>query len=186
MAGVSGMGHLIIIAATLRWMLGAKDQLKLEVFSWMGNFLMYLSIAYIYFMGVELLTSTYAGYHHEVVISAALLSGEYAWLFWSSLSVLAVSFVLLVWQFLTGHYRLWVIVLCGVLVNVAALGKRYLIVVPSQTHGTLLPYGIGSYSPTWVEYSVILGLLAFGALLYTLFVKLFPIMEIPEYAQGGR
>ncbi|MFQ5990006.1 MAG: hypothetical protein ACE5K9_08840, partial [Candidatus Methylomirabilales bacterium] len=64
-------------------------------------------------------------------------------------------------------------------------GKRILIVVPSQTHGTLLPYGTGVYSPSWVEYSVILGLLALGALLYTLFMKVFPIMEIPEHA-GGR
>ncbi|MEE9154636.1 MAG: polysulfide reductase, partial [candidate division NC10 bacterium] len=81
---------------------------------------------------------------------------------------------------------LGVIVLSGVLVNLAAIGKRVLIVLPSQTHGTLLPYVTGSYSPTWVEYSVILGLLALGALLYTLFMKVFPIMEIPEYAAGGR
>ena len=73
-------------------------------------------------------------------------------------------------------------VVSGVLVNLAAIGKRFLIVVPSQTHGTLLPYGVGSYSPTWVEYSVILGLLALGALLYILFMKVFPIMEIPEHA----
>ena len=59
-------------------------------------------------------------------------------------------------------------------------GKRFLIVVPSQTHGTLLPYGTGSYVPTWVEWAEMAGLFAFGALLLTLFAKVFPIMPIGE------
>ena len=66
------------------------------------------------------------------------------------------------------------------LLNLAAIGKRYLIVAPSLTHGSLLPYGPGSYAPTWVEYSVILGVFALGALAYALFIKVFPIMSAPE------
>lgn len=77
------------------------------------------------------------------------------------------------------------IVLSGILVNIAAIIKRYLIVVPSQTHGTLLPYGTGAYNPTWVEYCVILGLIALGTLLFVLFIKVFPIMEVPEIVEGG-
>jgi Ni/Fe-hydrogenase subunit HybB-like protein len=45
---------------------------------------------------------------------------------------------------------------------------------------SLLPYGPGFYAPTWVEYSIIVGLFALGALLYALFVKVFPIMDVPE------
>jgi Ni/Fe-hydrogenase subunit HybB-like protein len=71
-------------------------------------------------------------------------------------------------------------VVAGLLVNVAAIAKRVLIVVPSQTHGGLLPYGTGSYTPTWVEYSIVVGLFALGTLLYSIFVKVFPIMEIEE------
>lgn len=186
LAGVSGVGHIIIIAAILRRALGVRDQLNMDVFKWLGNFLMVLTIAYLYFMSVELLTTSYAGHHHEVIIANVLLTGEYAWLFWLSVGCLVVPFLLLFRQFVTRRYSLGVIVLSGVLVNLAAIGKRVLIVLPSQTHGTLLPYVTGSYSPTWVEYSVILGLLALGALLYTLFMKVFPIMEIPEYAEGGR
>ena len=36
--------------------------------------------------------------------------------------------------------------------NLAAIGKRVLIVVPSLVSGALPPYGEGSYRPTWVEY----------------------------------
>ncbi|MFQ5933717.1 MAG: NrfD/PsrC family molybdoenzyme membrane anchor subunit [Dehalococcoidia bacterium] len=182
LAGLSGVGHIVVIAAILRRVLGVKDQLNMEVFKWLGNFLLLLTIAYLYFMTVEWLTTTYAAHHHEARLSAALLAGEFAWLFWLLVGSLVVPFLLLFGQFMTGRYHLWVVVLSGVLVNLAAIVKRVLIVVPSQTHGTLLPYGAGSYSPTWVEYSVILGLLALGALLYILFMKVFPIMEIPEHA----
>lgn len=186
LAGVSGVGHLIVIAAIFRWLLGERERLNLRIFQWLGNILMLLIISYLYFMVAEWLTTTYTAHHHEVEVSRALLTGEYAWIFWVSLASLVAPFGLLFLQFLTGRYRLGVTVLSGVLVNIAAIGKRVLIVVPSQTHGTLLPYGTGSYSPTWVEYSIILGLLALGALLYTLFMKVFPIMEIPEYEAGGR
>jgi Ni/Fe-hydrogenase subunit HybB-like protein len=77
-------------------------------------------------------------------------------------------------------------VFSGILVNLAAIGKRFLIVVPSQTHGTLMPYPTGTYSPSWVEYSIILGLFALGALLFILFMKVFPIMEIHEKVTGGK
>ncbi|MFQ5849570.1 MAG: NrfD/PsrC family molybdoenzyme membrane anchor subunit [Candidatus Binatia bacterium] len=178
LAGVSGLGHIIVIAAIMRRVLGVKDQLNMNVFKWLANLLMVLTIAYLYLMVVEWLTTTYTGHHHERILLASLLTGGYAWLFWLSVGSLIIPFLLLFPQFVTGHYRLWAIVLSGLLVNLAAIGKRVLVVVPSQTHGTLLPYIVGSYTPTWVEYSVILGLLALGALLYILFMKVFPIMEV--------
>jgi molybdopterin-containing oxidoreductase family membrane subunit len=249
MAGVSGVGLLIIIAAILRRVLGEEERLNLDVFKWLGNFLMVLIITYLYFMVVEFLTSTYAGHHHEVRTSLALLTGEYAWLFWGVVVMMVIAFGVLVLPYLpapggvrlpafqpryayaTGTTALVVAVmmlvrvipvasqaglalspaiarwlpwllgillglfavsilplvrrnsiagatLSGVLVNLAAIGKRYLIVVPSQTYGPLLPYPIGSYSPTWVEYSIILGLFALGTLLYVLFMKVFPILVL--------
>ncbi len=183
MAGVSGVGLLIIIAAVLRRILNEREHLSVAVFQWLGRFLMVLILAYLYFMIVELLTSTYTGHHHEVRLTQAMLWGEYAWIYWPSVTSLLIPVVLLIRQALTHQWRIGLLVASGVLVNLAAVGKRYLIVVPSQTQGSLLPYGSGSYVPTWVEYSIVLGLFALGALLYALFMKLFPIMPIPE--RGG-
>jgi len=180
LAGVSGIGHLIVIAAIFRWLLGERERLNLKLFQWLGNILMVLTVVYLYFMVVEWLTITYEPHHHEARVSAAILTGPYAPVFWVSVASLVVPFLLLFLQFLRGRYSVGVTVLAGILVNLAAIGKRYLIVVPSQTHGTLLPYGVGYYAPSWVEISVVLGLLGLGALLYILFVKAFPIMEVPE------
>ncbi len=217
--------------------------------------LLILIIVYLYFMTVEWLTTTYAARHHEAKVSAALLSGTYAWMFWGAVAALVLAcgalllpnlpapanvrlpayrpryaqvtgaaavaiFVVLLTQVIPVTRQVglaptstltrwlpWVLsvllvlfaisilplvrrniiastVLSGVLVNVAAISKRYLIAVPSQTHGTLLPYPTASYSPTWVEYSIILGLFALGILLYVLFIKVFPIMEVTEPVGG--
>lgn len=264
MAGISGLGMLILIAAILRRVLGAEDQLNLQVFKWLSSLLMVLIIVYLYFMVVEWLTTAYAAHHHEARISAALLAGEYAWLFWVAVAALAIALGALVlprlpapvgvelpafqprYAHATGAaaaavalimliqalpatrqaglalgptfagWLPWLLLgllalfgvsllpllrrdivagaaLSGTLVNVAAIFKRFLIVVPSQTHGTLLPYSTGFYSPTWVEYSIILGLFALGTLLYIIFMKVFPIlvlseaevMEIPESGLDG-
>lgn len=185
LAGVSGVGHIIIIAAILRRVLRLENQLGLDIFKWLGNLLMTLTIIYLYFMVVEWLTTTYASQYHEVVVSNALLVGEYSGIFWSAVALLVISFLLLASQLVRGGFNLSLVVLSGVFVNIAAVFKRYLIVVPSQTHGTLMPYLPGSYSPTWVEYSIISGLLALGALLFILFIKVFPIMEVHDTMDGG-
>ena len=49
----------------------------------------------------------------------------------------------------------------------------------------LLPYGTGSYAPTWVEYIEVIGLFALGALLLALFAKVFPILPLNRATEGG-
>jgi len=44
----------------------------------------------------------------------------------------------------------------------------------------------GSYSPTWVEISIMVGSAAYFILLYVLFAKLFPIVSIWEFKEGQR
>ncbi len=186
LAGVSGVGLLIVIAAALRRTLRAEERLNLPIFRWLGNFLLVLLVTYIYFMVVELLTAVYAGQHHEVRVTRAMLLEEYAWIFYLSLGLLVVPLGLLALQFFTKRVSIPLLVTSGILVNLGAIGKRYVTVVPSQTHGSLLPYETGSYSPSWVEYSVVLGLFALGALMYVLFTKVFPIMSPPETGEGGQ
>ncbi|HKY88837.1 MAG TPA: NrfD/PsrC family molybdoenzyme membrane anchor subunit [Candidatus Limnocylindrales bacterium] len=180
LAGVSGLGLLIVIAAFMRRVGVARERLDEAVFSLLGRFLMVLLIAYLYFMVAELLTSTYAGSHHEQLITQALLSGEYSTIFWASVGLLVLALGLMVWQAVTHRWSIAALVAAGLFVNVAAVGKRYLIVVPSQTQGQLLPYVPGSYAPTLGEYAVVVGLFGLGVLLFALFMKVFPIVELPE------
>jgi molybdopterin-containing oxidoreductase family membrane subunit len=152
----------------------------LEAFTWLGRFLMLLLFAYLYFVVVEVLTTMYQPTLDEQRIGASLLTGEYAPIFWGSVAALALPAVGLAWMAVTKRWRIGWMVAFGALVNLGAIGKRLLIVVPSQTHGELLPYPVGTYAPTWVEYTIALGLFALGAMLIAGFMKLFPIVEMEE------
>lgn len=185
LAWVSGIGALLIIAAAVRWSLRDGEKLNEAVFKSLGKMLLVLIPAYLYFVMVELLTSLYTAHHHERALTQALLFGEYAWIYWTSMAFLLIPLVILSLQALTRRWNVPLLVLSGVLVNLAAIGKRYIIVVPSLTHGTLLPYGAGSYAPTWVEYALVLGLFGLGGLLIALFAKVFPIMDVAEQPEGG-
>lgn len=181
LAGVSGIGMLMVIAAITRWETGDRERLNEGVFRWLGNALMVLLLAYLYFMVVELLTAIYTGGEREREVTKALLAGDYAPVYWASVALFVVPLGLLIIRNVRRGAGLGVLVVSGIMVNLAAIGKRYLIVVPSQTRGTLLPYGEGSYAPTWVEYVEGVGLFALGALLLVLFAKVFPIMPV----EGG-
>lgn len=184
LASLSGIGMLIIIAAILRKTLGLENQLKEDTFLALANVMMVLNIIYVYFTIVEWLSSFYSVQHYELRINEALHFGEYAPLFWTTIAFLVLPMFLLIGRFIFQKFSLPLLVFCGILVNLAAIGKRYLIVVPSQTHGMLLPYGIGTYNPTWIEYSVVLGLIGLATLLYTLFIKVFPILEVNQIVEG--
>lgn len=184
-ASISGLGLLLLLAAVFRKLLGERAHLSLPVFRWMGKALLVLILVYIYFLMVDLLTGTLAATAQDAVVNQALLVGEYAGLFWFSVGAFILALLFLVWQHLKNRWHIGLLVLAGLLVNVGALLKRYLIVVPSQIYGTLLPYEVGFYAPTWVEYGTVIGLLGLGVLLFGLFAKLFPIVPIDVSLSEG-
>jgi molybdopterin-containing oxidoreductase family membrane subunit len=186
LAGVSGLGMLILLAAVARRSLHLQQRLGFDMFRTLGVFLFVGLLAYLYFVAVELLTNIYTGSVRERDVMSELLGGGYAWLYWSAIVGFVASVALvLAWLVLPQlRARLWPLVAAGVIVNVGAIAKRFLIVVPSQTNGQLLPYAEGSYTPAWTEYAVIAGLLALGALLFLAFAKVFPIIGLTEGDAG--
>lgn len=185
LGAISGIGLLLVLAAIFRRALAERESLNSAVFRWLGRVLLALILVYVYFLMVDLMTGTLAASAQEVGVTNALLTGEYAGIYWLSVATFGVSLSLLIWQSVRNRWSVPLLALTGVLVNVGAMLKRYLIVVPSQIYGTLLPYEVGSYAPTWVEYGVLIGLLGLGAFLFALFVKVFPIMPIQEISEGG-
>lgn len=180
LAGVSGVGHVIVLSWLARVLLRLGEQITLRTFSWLANVLWILVAVYLYFMVVEMITGVYAGPTHEADVIRSLLSGEYAWIYWMTVGLMVVAFVVLFVQFLRRRYAILPIAAAGLAVGIAGVGKRYLIVVPSQTHGSLLPYLPGSYTPNWVEIAVVVGLLALGGLALVLFFRVFPIMSVSD------
>jgi molybdopterin-containing oxidoreductase family membrane subunit len=179
-AGASGVSALMIIAAILRGFFNFKEQLSLDIFRGLSNFVMVSVAAYLYFMASEAYTGLYAATEHEQAVYQAMYFGTYAAIAWFAVGSFLLAFFMMFAMFLRKKYEMTWMITAAVLVNLASIAVRFLIVVPSQTHGMLLAfYPVGVYCPSWVEWSVIAGLFALGYLLYTAFLKVFPIVELP-------
>ncbi len=178
MAGVSGIGALIVVAGLIRKVLHLENQIRPEAIRWLGNMLWVLILVYLYFMVVEELTANYASSTLETHVAHEIVSGHYAGWFWTVVITLVVPMFILLVMGITGFQSIALSMFCGATVQVAALLKRLLIVVPSQTHGLLLPYPEGTYRISVTEISVTAALTAFGVLMFLVFVKIFPIIPL--------
>lgn len=173
----SGIATIIIAMAVFRRVFHLEKYVTEEHFQKLGILLLVLNIAIIYFTLSEYLTVTYGAQAEDVLWITALSSGPYAALFWG---MFLGGFILP--AFLLGMKRTRTIpgiLVAAILVDVAMWVERFLIVVPTMTVPQL-PFDWGTYTPTWVEWSITAASIAGFALLYAIFAKLFPIVSIWE------
>jgi molybdopterin-containing oxidoreductase family membrane subunit len=172
-----GVAALIIVVAILRKVYHLEDYIKPVHFRALSIFLLALSLIWFYFTFAEFLTTYYGDEPAHMVIFRAKFWGEFAPSFWLMvLLCFVVPVVILGNPFtrtITGA------VVASVAINVGMWLERYIVVVPSLTRPRL-PYGIGFYRPTWVEWAITAGCFAFFALLYALFTKVFPVIAVWE------
>ncbi len=179
LAGVSGTGLLILLALVARKLFRLEDRLPAAAVRWLGNFLWVLALVYLYFMVVEELTSTYAAPRADRAIAHEVVGGSFAPSFWITVGCLLVAFVVPFAMYLTRKSSLGWLAVAALAANVAAVLKRLLIVVPSQTHGGMVQLQVGVYTPTWVELGVVLGAAGMLSLMILLFGRIFPLVRTP-------
>ncbi len=177
----SAIATIIVIAAILRRLFNWQAQISPDILKGLGTFLGIITLFYIYLVLAEQLTMRYAAPLAEFLISEKLMTGEFALIFWPMLILgFFVPSVMLVAQAIRPSlFSVTRTLLAAAAIAIAFWVKRFLIVVPSLLR-PLLPFPEGSYSPSWVEWSVIAGTFAMAILLFTLFLKLFPIVELTE------
>jgi molybdopterin-containing oxidoreductase family membrane subunit len=179
LAAASGLANLIVLTAIVRKVLDTgTSHIGPIIFKWLGGLLLAAAAAALYFQIVELVTLLYATPGAERRLADALIRGPYAWIFWLGLALLVFGLVVLVVQAARGTWGVAPLVVASVAISTSAVAERYLTVIPSQTHGMMLPYEPGYYFPTWVEFAVVAGLFAFGALFFGVFMKAFPIIPL--------
>ena len=188
LAGASGTGMLILAAVILRRMLRLRAQIPDAAIHWLGSFLWILALVYLYFTVVEELTATYAGPHMDRHVAHAIVTGRYSMSFWVYVGTMFLGFAIPFVQYLRARPSVTGIAIAAALVNVAALVKRLLIVVPSQTHGSYLALHDGTYTPSWIEWSIMAGAASLVLLIILVFARIFPLAHghQPELARDTR
>jgi len=70
--------------------------------------------------------------------------------------------------------------IAAALVVLEVLAERWNIVITPLLKHAHLPYAPGSYTPTLIELSLVIGVYAIGALFFAVCAKLFPLVEMEE------
>ncbi len=116
-----------------------------------------------------------------VAAQVGLMPSVERWLPWA-LAILVALFVASVFPALRRNVIAGTVI-ASLLVDVGMWLERLTIVVPTETRPMLL-YSIGIYHPSWVEWSITAAAVAALALIYAIFVKLFPIISIWEVQEA--
>jgi len=176
LAGVSGTAALILLAILCRWLFHLEERIPVAAIRWLGNFMWMLTLVYLYFIIVEELTSTYAAPGADRTMAHEIVEGRFAPSFWVAIGCMLLSFGIPFVLYLTNRTSLWLLAVAAIAANIAAVIKRLLLVVPSQTHGGLMKMQAGMYTPTWVEVGVVIGAAGLLALAILVFGRIFPLV----------
>jgi Ni/Fe-hydrogenase subunit HybB-like protein len=182
MAGVSGTGILILLLIGLRKLFDLK--IPDESIKWLGNFMWVLAAVYLYFMVVDELTASYAAPTAERHVAHELTQGRFAPVFFITAGSLLLAALLPFLLYIRGKTSVAVVGLAAFLANVAAVLKRFLIVVPSQLEGALLPLEKASYTPALIEIGVVAGLCGMVLFFILVFGRIFPIVPSEHPVEG--
>jgi molybdopterin-containing oxidoreductase family membrane subunit len=188
---VSGTGLMILLAVVMRRL--GRVEFKDRLVAYLGGMLAVFVAVEAFLVFSEMLTASYPGAPFEGDPARRLLYGPYAPFFWFEvLAGLAVPFVLLAvprWRRSVPVVVVAsVLAVAGILIhrlNIVLNGLSYATVPhpPGVSIGTAQPDGVTSfalhlfYMPSLVEYLVALGVLCFGALVFTLAAWILPLKE---------
>ena len=193
-----GTALIAIIAAGLQ----RFGEVRFEEATWRKLVgLMAISIAVnLFFLFCEYLTVLWGNVPREVVaLKMVLPGGRFASLFWLEWGLGGiVPFALLVTrrsrQSVGVRVTAAVLILAGVYAHqiqltTVGMANPLIQLAPGISLGTYQPGSpvfqyIGQYAPTWVDYSIIVGLLALGALLVTLGWRVFQVGDFRPQGDG--
>lgn len=173
----SGVATVIVLAALFRRLYRLEDLMTEAHFRSCAKFLLALCCFWLYAMIIEHLFVFYGKETAELRILEAKFWGPYAPLFWTMVACcFGIPFVVLAvprWRTIRN------LVAIGLVINVGMWLERYTIIVPSGAY-PYLPWGVGTYRPSWVEVSITAGWLAGFLALVLLFARLFPVLTVWE------
>jgi len=183
-AFVAGVGALITVVYVIRKVRKLENYITDYHFDKMGKFLGLACLTYLYFNINEYLLPIFTAPVEEDIHLNALVSGEYAPLFWFA-QIVGLLLPLFIVLFKQGR-KPTAMFIVGMMVVVGSWWKRYIIVTPTLLHPFLpiegVPESWHHYFPSMHEWLITAATLAMSMLIITLFVRFLPVIPIQKTA----
>ncbi len=186
-AFVAGSGAVLIAMYFLRKYYKLEDYITDYHFDKMGKLMVLVALVYLYFNINEFLVPGYkmkeADAHHLHTLFS--FHGEYGVMFWMTQTFGLILPIFL--GFFKRFRKPFPMMLIGTAVLIGAWYKRVIIVVPTLIHAFLpiqnVPEEFHHYNPTGIEIIITLGTIAAAVLIFSILVKLFPVIAMWELAE---
>ena len=176
----SGVATLVIVMAILRRIYHWEEYVTEKHFRYLGYLLGVFAAIMFYLNVSEYLTAGFKLEEGEQFTFHQLFVDEFSGLLIFFLfGGLALPVLLMLYR---RTRTIAGVVIAAVLVDVAMFIERYLIVVAGLRNPTM-PYEPADYFPSWVEWSIFAGGLAFFTLAITIAVKVFPMLAVWEMVE---
>ena len=173
----SGTAGIVTVMFVLRKTMGFEQYITKLHFDNLGKLLLVLSLIWTYINGVELFTAWYSGTSEEYEALNYKLFGYYSWLYWEMIIFCAVLPMLMFsTRFRTSFVPMLIL---SIAINIGMYTERFLIIATSLSR-QYLPDAWGTYVPSPVEISIMLGSFALFTTLFLVFVKIFPSVSMYE------
>lgn len=173
----SGTAGIVTVMYVLRKYMNFEQYITKLHFDNLGKLLIFLSLIWTYINVLELFTGWYSGTSTEYEQLKYKLFGFYAPLYWEMVLFCAVIPLLMLFRRIRTSFL--PMLLISIAVNIGMYTERFLIIATTQVR-QFLPDRWGTYVPSLVEISIIIGTLALFTTLFLVFVKVFPSISIYE------
>ncbi len=177
----SGLAALASILVIVRRGMRLQEFLRAEHFNSLGRLVMIAGMAWFYFWFAGFLVEWYGNEPVTRELIHEEISGSLAPLFYLQMAANLIPIGMLVFRRVRTTPAL--LLVATLLVNVGMYTERLLIVAGSLQRA-YLPFDWGTYTPTWVELSIVAMTFAGFALLYTLFSRVVPYVPVWEIKEG--
>jgi molybdopterin-containing oxidoreductase family membrane subunit len=177
----SGIATIIIVTIALRKVYHLEQYMTPYHLNNLGLLLLVFTLLWFYFTFTEYLVAGYGGDSFELAVFWSKLTGKYAPLFWTMVTLcLVIPLPILIFK-----RTIPGLLVSSISIVIGMWLERFLIIIPSFCQPRL-PYLRGVYMPSWVEWSMTAGLFAGFSLAFVLFSKFFPVISVWETEKEDR
>lgn len=175
----TAIAAVIIVAAVFRFVYDWTF-IDREVFKGLSKVLAFLTLATLWMVLHDTLAGMFFAPDYIESLTVALLRTP---LFWVAVGGLSISVVYLIATILRpGLFHLGGLVAVSGLIAFSIFSKKVIFVVEGLLYPTIPPvsnlYLTGSYAPSWVEWSLVLGTVLIATLMFVVIAKVIPMVEI--------
>ena len=180
-SGVSAVAFVLII---LRYIYGWQNYIRHEHIDALARLLIVVATGWFYFFVMEVVFGFYGREADEIAVRDYQFMIS-PWNIWMMIFVGVTYFApVAIWLSRSARRNLWRMSLACILVNIGMWLERFLIIVPGLARKQLLTFNWYTYTPSAVEWIIIIGTFFLVTMLMLVIARVVPLIPLYDIKEG--